>query len=135
MISRIQLNHFDLMAWLKTSLKINWLIVDFQSTGQKVNWYTKSQTLTLWSKLSFKDHISSVDWNSSVNPMILRSDLNYEIRSIRWIWILDIMFQTNKSCIKSKVKDQSFSVKTLILTILPFWWSYQISWGIVIQTW
>ena len=103
--------------------------------------------LKLWSlKLKFDQKIkvwlfgvqltfSSVDQISTINQLILRNELNHEIRS-RWcIWILDIMFKANKSCIRSKVKNQAFSVKTLILTILPLWWSDQISWGIVIQTW
>ena len=33
------------------------------------------------------------------------------------------------------VKNCLYIVKTLILTILPFWWFDQISWGVVIQTW
>ena len=43
MISRIQIIHFDLMAWLKTFLKINWLIVYFQSIDEKsiVHWKVK----------------------------------------------------------------------------------------------
>ena len=34
-----------------------------------------------------------------------------------------------------KVKNCPCAVKTLKMTILPFWWSDQISCGIVIQTW
>ena len=32
------------------------------------------------------------------------------------------------------ILDQSDTVKTLFLTILPFWWFEQFCWGIVIQT-
>ena len=93
--------------------------------------WSKSQSLTFQCTIDF----SSVDWNSFVNPMVLRSDLNYEIWSRWFIWILDIMFQTNKSCIRSKFKNQVLLVKTLIFTILPFWWFDQFSWGVVIPTW
>ena len=35
--------NFDLITWLKTSLKINWLLVDFHSTDEKstVHWKVK----------------------------------------------------------------------------------------------
>ena len=59
MISRIQMHNFDLMAWLKKFLKISWLIVEFQSTDAKSIVHWKSQTLTFWSKSSFKDYNSS----------------------------------------------------------------------------
>ena len=33
------------------------------------------------------------------------------------------------------VKNCLCAVKTLKMTILPFWWSDQISWGVMVQTW
>ena len=58
-ILRIQRQHLDLIPWLNSFLKIKQLIVEIWSTNEKVNWYTKSQTLTFWSTLSFKDQDSS----------------------------------------------------------------------------
>ena len=59
MISRIKAHYFNLISWLKSFLKIKQLIVEIWSTDDKVKCYTKSQTLTFWSKLSFKDQDSS----------------------------------------------------------------------------
>ena len=61
--------------------------------------------------------------------------LSHAIRSKWFNWILEIMFPTNQPFAKSKIRNCIFSVKTLILTILPFWWFDQISWGIMVQTW
>ena len=36
---------------------------------------------------------------------------------------------------RSKVRNCLCTVKTLKMTILPFWWSDQISCGVVVQTW
>ena len=33
------------------------------------------------------------------------------------------------------VKNSLCKVKNLKMTILPFWWSDQISWGVMVQTW
>ena len=53
------MHHLELMTWFKTLIKINWMIVDFQSTDQKSTVYWKSQTWTFWSNSSAKDHNSS----------------------------------------------------------------------------
>ena len=73
--------------------------------------------------------------NSYVNPLDLSNVLRHVIRSKWWIWILEIMSPTNNSFARSKIRNWTFLVKTLILRILPFWCSNQISWGIMIQTW
>ena len=38
-------------------------------------------------------------------------------------------------CLGLPVKNLPCAVKTLKMTILPFWWSDQISCGIMVQTW
>ena len=63
---------------------------------------------------------SSVDQISSINCLILRNKFSHAIRSKLCVWLLKIMLQVIRSCIRSKVKNQSFSVKTLILTISLF---------------
>ena len=59
MISRIQMHNLDLMEWLKTFPK-DQLIDSWTSVNWwKVNRHTKSQTLTFWSTLNFKNQESS----------------------------------------------------------------------------
>ena len=93
--------------------------------------WPKSQSLTFQCTIDFlavdyKFHLS-IQWNCNV--------LNHVIRSRWYKWNLVIMIQINWSFARSKIINYPFSVKTLILTILPFWWFDQISWGIVVQTW
>ena len=102
-------------------------------------------TLHLWSsKLTKKSKFdfcvtidfSSVDLNSStINHLHLGNVLSHVIRSKWCNWNLEIMPWTNWAFARSKIRNCPFSIETLILTILPFWWFDQISWGIVIQTW
>ena len=97
----------------------------------EIQCWSKSQSLTF----CVSDNFSSVDQISTINPLILRNDLSHEIRSRYCVWILKIMLQAIRSCTRSKVNDQSFSVKTLILTILPLWWFECFPWGIMINPW
>ena len=73
--------------------------------------------------------------NSLSIQLILSNVLGHAIRSKWCNWTLEIVLQTNWLFARPKIKNCPFSVKTLILTILPFWWFDQISWGVVIQTW
>ena len=100
MISRIQLHNFDLMTWLKTFLKINWLIVDFQSTDQKSIVYWK---VKLWffgqnqvSKISIHQNMSKYETYSSRNQKVNISFWKVKISKL-WIfskcWKLHIFSQ------------------------------------------
>ena len=100
-----------------------------------MSWWIVIFEIKSWSKSQSLTFCESVDQISTINTLILRNVLNYEIRPACCIWILDIMLQSIRSCIRSKVTDQSITIKSIILTILPFWWSDQISWGVVLQTW
>ena len=111
-----QVSYFDISWWIMTLGTWFW---------------PKSQSLTFqcivdfWS-VNCKIHLS-IQWTWDL--------LNHVIRS-RWFpWTLEIMLELNWSLARLKIRNCPFSVKTLILTILPFWWFDQISWGIMIQTW
>ena len=61
--------------------------------------------------------------------------LNLVIRS-RWLhWVLESIIEPNLPLARWKIRNCFSSVKTLKMTILRFWWSDQISWGVVVQTW
>ena len=79
MISRVQLHHFDLMAWLKTLLKVIWLIVDFQSTDQKstVHWKVK-----LW--LFGQNQVSKITIHQSMSKYETCSSRNQKFKISFW---------------------------------------------------
>ena len=83
MISRIQIHHFDLMAWFKTFLRINWLIIENWSTIEKVNCTLKSQTLTFWSKSNLKKSyfIKTCENIQVVHQEIKKSKLSLKIQN------------------------------------------------------
>ena len=117
-----KIKFLDEQVYVLTHIDETWsLALDFD---QKVKVWLSSVQLIFHSWPNFK-YQSNALWN----------ELNHAIRLRLYIWILGIMFQTNKSCISSKPLDQSNTIKTLILTILPFWWSDQISCGVVVQIW
>ena len=112
-----------------------------------------------WSSLIFLNVLMNLElWNSMLIKksqfdflciswlFISWSNFNYQSIDLeKWFepwnylkilcWIIEIMLEAIRSCTRSKVTDQSFSVKTLILTILPFRQFDHFSWGIVIQIW
>ena len=59
MNSSIQVHHFDLVTYFNSPPEISGLIDEIWSTDEKVKCTLKSQTLTFWSNLIFKNHISS----------------------------------------------------------------------------
>ena len=87
----LSFRNFDFPRW-----NLTFWFLDHQASYFCMFWWNVNIEIQSWSKsqsltLQCTIDISSVDWNSSVNPMILRDDLNYAIRS-RWcIWILEIM--------------------------------------------
>ena len=92
--------------------------------------WPKSQSLTFQCTVDFW----SVDWKTHLSMQWTWDLLNHVIRS-RWChWVLEIMLEPNFPLARWKIRDCPSTVKTLILTILPFWWFDQISWGIVVQT-
>ena len=111
-----QVSYFDMFWWIVTLGTWFW---------------PKSQSLTLQYTIDFW----SVDCKFHLYIHWICNVLNYVIRSRWYKWTLSIMLQLNLSFARSKTRNCPFSVKTLILTILPFWWFDQISWGIVVQTW
>ena len=124
---------FQIYFWLSWFLDdqasyfwISWWIVIFE-----IEFWPKSQSLTFCVSVDF----SSVDQILTINPLFSRNVLNHEIRSTCYVWVFEIMPQSIRTCTRSKVNDQSFSVKTLILTISPLRWFQCFSWGIVINTW
>ena len=94
--------------------------------------------LTIKSKFDFSVYswllISWLKIHLSIQ-LILSNVLGHAIRSKLCNWTLEIMLKVNWSFSRSKIRNYPFLAKTLILTILPFWWFDQISWGIVVQTW
>ena len=79
MISRFQKQHVDLISWLESFLRIKGLIVEIWMNWRKVNRYTKSQTLTFWSTLNFKDQNSSR--HSRISNLVKK---NQEIKKSRF---------------------------------------------------
>ena len=93
--------------------------------------WPKSQSLTFQCTVKFW----SVDWKIHLSIQCIWDLLNLVNRS-RWChWVLEIMLEPNLPLARWKIRNCPSTVKTLILTILPFWWFDQISWGIVVQTW
>ena len=91
----------------------------------------KSQSLSFQCTVDFW----SVDWKIHLSIQCICDLLNLVIRS-RWFhWVLQTMLEPNFPLARWKIRNCLSPVKTLILTILPFWWSDQISWGVVVQTW
>ena len=110
-----QVSYFDISWWIMT------LGIWFWPKSQSL---TFQCTVDFWS-VDCKIHLS-IQWTWDL--------LNHVIRS-RWChWTLETMFEPNWSLARLKIRNCPFSVKTLILTILPFWRFDQISWGVVIQT-
>ena len=111
-----QVSCFDISWWIMTLGTLFW---------------PKSQSLTFQCTVDFW----SVDWKIHLSILCTWDLLNYAIMS-RWChWDLEIMLEPNWSLDRLKIRNCPFLVKTLILTILPFWWSDQISWGIMVQIW
>ena len=79
MISRIKMNHFDLMKWLKTFLKLNWLTVEFQSTDEKsiVHWKVK-----LW--LFDQNQVSKVTIHQDMSKYEKISSRNWKVKIHLW---------------------------------------------------
>ena len=93
--------------------------------------WPKSQSLTFQCTIKFW----SVDWKIHLSIQCNWDLLNLVIRS-RWLhWVLESMIEPNLPLARWKIRNCPSAVKTLKMTILPFWWSDQISCGIVIQTW
>ena len=78
-ISRVQLHHFDIKARLKTLLKINWLIVDFQLTDQKsiVHWKVK-----LW--LFGQNQVSNIIIHQNMSKYETYSSRNQKVKISFW---------------------------------------------------
>ena len=93
--------------------------------------WPKSQSLTFQYTIDFW----SVDCKIHLSILCIWDILNYVIRSRWYHWVLENIFEPNWSLARWKFRNCPSSVKTLILTILPFWWFDQISWGVVVQTW
>ena len=93
--------------------------------------WPKSQSLTFQCTVDFW----SVDWKIHLSIQCFWDLLNLVIRSILCHWVHEIMLEPNFPLARWKIRNFPYTVKTPKMTILPFWWSDQISWGVVIQTW
>ena len=93
--------------------------------------------LTKKSKFDFSVYswFWSIDWKIHLSIQCFWDLLNLVIRSIWCHWVLESMLEPNLALARSKIRNCPCAVKTLKMTILPFWWSDQISWGVVVQTW
>ena len=125
--------------------QIKTLICNFRFLGQQVSYFgiswwimtlgtwfwPKSQSLTFQCAVDFW----SVDCKIHMSIQCNWGHLNLVNRS-RWChWVLESILELNFSFSRSKIRNCLCVVKTLKMTILPFWWSDQISWGVVVQTW
>ena len=110
-----QVSYFDMSWWFMT------LGTWFWPKSQSL---TFQYTIDFWS-VDCKIHLS-IRWTWDL--------LNHAIRSRLFHWVLEIMLVLNWPLARLKIRNFPFSVQTLILTILPFWRSDQISWGVMVQT-
>ena len=111
----------------------------------------KFQILTCFGELWFL----TLDFDQKVKVWLFSIQLTFDQLtenqlSTKWPWTMfwvmplgqNYAIELLGSCFKpinhllgQKIRNCPFLVKTLILTILPFWRFDQISWGIVVQTW
>ena len=125
--------------------KFKTLIFKFEFLGEQVSyfdisWWVMTFGIWFWPKsqsLTFQCSVDfwSVDYKIHLSIQWTWDLLNHVNRS-RWChWVLESMLEPNLPLARLKIRNCPYTVKTLKMTILPFWWSDQISCGIVIQTW